>query len=206
MNWSYSMIPSPRGEGFVKLTRELERRFRVEDHKRPHNEIIKEQPDMGNYAIMSNSIVPLDDKVDEKFEDLRDQVWYMHFDGAASRYGKAAGIVLKSPLGNIFKFAYRLEFGATNNVVEYEALLLGFELAKALRIKLLSIKGDSDLVIIQVKNKFTCKNQRLRNCRNVVWDVMEHFDAINLEAILREKNSLQMSLLWPLLLYNYLMN
>ena len=114
----------------------------------------------------------------------------MHFDGAASRHGKGAGIVLKSPLGHIFKFAYRLEFNATNNVDEYEALLLGFELAKALRIKLLSIKGDSDLVIMQVKNKFTCKNQRLRNYRNVVWDVMEHFDAINLEAIPREKNSL----------------
>ena len=97
---------------------------------------------------------------------------------------------MKSPLGHIFKFSYRLEFDATNNVAEYEALLLGFELEKALRINMLSIKGDSDFVIMQVKNKFTCKNQRLRNYRNVVWDVMEHFDAINLEAIPIEKNSL----------------
>ena len=86
----------------MKLNRELGRRFHVEDPKRPHNEIIKEQPDMGNYAILSNFIVPLDDKVDEKFEDLRDQIWHMHFDGAASRYDKGAGIVLKSPLGHIF--------------------------------------------------------------------------------------------------------
>ena len=124
----------------------------MEDPKRPHNEIIKEQPDMGNYAIMSNFMVPLDNKVDEKFEDLKDQVWHMHFDGATSRHGKGAGIFLKSPLGHIFKFAYRLEFDETNNVAEYEALLLGFELAKALRIKLISIKDDSDLVIMQVKN------------------------------------------------------
>jgi len=75
-------------------------------------------------------------------------------------------------------------------VAEYEALLLGFELAKALRIKLLSIKGDSDMLIMQDKNKFTCKNQRLRNYRHAVWNVMEHFDAIILEAIPREKNAL----------------
>jgi ribonuclease HI len=186
MNWSYAMIPSPRGDGFVRLNREPERKFHVEDPKRPHNEIIKEQSDIGNYAIMSNFIIPPDDKI----KDLKDKVWYMYFDGASSRHGKGAGIVLKSPLGHIFKFAYRLEFEATNNVAEYEAILLGLELAKALKIKLLSIKGDSDLIIMQLKNKFTCKNQRLRNYRNAVWDTMEHFDALDLEAIPREQNSL----------------
>ena len=114
----------------------------------------------------------------------------MYFDGAASRHGKGAGIVLKSPLDHIFKFSYRLEFEATNNVAEYEAILLGLELEKSLKIKLLSIKGDSDLVIMQLKNKFTCKNQRLKNYRNAVWDTMEHFDALDLEAIPREENSL----------------
>ena len=68
--------------------------------------------------------------------------------------------------------------------------MLGLELAKSLKIKLLSIKGDSDLIIMQLKNKFTCKNQRLRNYRNVVCDIMEHFDALDLEAIPREQNSL----------------
>ena len=140
-----------------------ERRFHVEVPKRPHNEIIKEQSDIGNYAILSNSIVLLDDMVDKMIGDLKDKVWYMYFDGALSRHGKGAGFVLKYPLGHIFKFAYRLEFEATSNVVEYEALLLGLELEKALRVKLLSIKGDSDLVIMQIKNKFTCKNQSLRN-------------------------------------------
>lgn len=158
--------------------------------KTPHSEIIKEQSDIGNYAILSNSIVLPNDKVDQNIGDLKDKVWYMYFDGASSRHGKGARIILKSPLGHIFKFVYRLEFEATNNVAKYEALLLSLELAKALRVKLLSIKGDSDLVIMQIKNKFTCKNQRLRNYRNVVWDTMGYFDALDLEAIPREQNSL----------------
>ena len=82
----------------------------------------------------------------------------MYFDGASSRHGNGAGIVLKSPLGHLFKFSYRLEFEATNNVAENEALLLGLELEKDLKVKLLSVKGDSDLIITQIKNKFTCKN------------------------------------------------
>lgn len=52
MNWSYATIPSPRGDGFVRLNKEPERRFHVEDPKRPHNEIIKEQPNIGNYVIL----------------------------------------------------------------------------------------------------------------------------------------------------------
>jgi len=64
MNWSYAMIPSPRGDGFVRLNREPERKFHVEDPKRPHNEIIKEQSDIGNYAIMSNFIIPPDNKIE----------------------------------------------------------------------------------------------------------------------------------------------
>lgn len=53
---------------------------------------------------MSNSIIPFNDKVDEKFGDLKDRVWYMYFNDASPRHGKGVGIVLKSPLSHIFKF------------------------------------------------------------------------------------------------------
>lgn len=81
-----------------------------------------------------------------------------------------------------------MEFGATNNVAEYEALLSSLELAKDLNIKMLSIKGDSDLVIIQTKNQFACKNDRLKKYHNVVWDNMEYFDAFDLQTIPRDGN------------------
>jgi len=105
----------------------------------PIDELVYEEESLGNYSILSNSIVPLEDKV--KDNEL-DKVWYMHFDGAFSRLGKGAGIVLQSPSGKISKFSYRLEFEATNNVAEYEALLLGLELCKDRGVKCLCIKGD----------------------------------------------------------------
>ena len=56
-------------------------------------------------------------------------------------------------------------------------------------IKLLSIKGDSDLIVQQIKGQFACKCQRLKRYRNAIWDTMEYFDALNIEAIPRERNS-----------------
>jgi hypothetical protein len=79
-------------------------------------------------------------------------------------------------------------------VVEYEALLLGLEIAKDMGIKILNIKGDSDLVILQVKNKYACKSERLRRYINAVWDVIEFFDAMDLIAIPRDQNNLVDSL------------
>ena len=75
---------------------------------------------------------------------------------------------INSPKGKTFNFAYRLEFDATNNLAEYEALLLGFETTRDMGIKMLSISGDSDLIILQVKNEFACKCKRLTKYRNAV--------------------------------------
>ena len=53
-----------------------------------------------------------------------------------------------SPSNKIYNFAFELEFEASNNVAKYEALLLGLETAKDMGIKMLNIKGDSDLVVL----------------------------------------------------------
>jgi ribonuclease HI len=185
MDLSYATLPSPNG-GTFKLDREVYRKVHVEDSKVPIDELVYDEEGLGNYAILSNSIVPLEDKV--KDNEL-DKVWYMHFDGAFSRLGKGVGIVLQAPNGKVSKFAYRLEFDATNNVAEYEALLLGLELCKDRGIKCLNIKGDSDLVIQQLKNKFACKSERLRGYRNAILDMINDLDALNLIVIPREQNA-----------------
>jgi hypothetical protein len=158
MDLSYATLPTPSG-GTFRLDRETYRKVRVEKPEAPIDELVYEEESLGNYAILSNSIVPFEDKVKE---NELDKIWYMHFDGAFSRLGKGAGIVLQSPSGKISMFSYRLEFEATNNVAEYEALLLGLEICKERGIKCLCIKGDSDLVIQQLKNKFACKSERLK--------------------------------------------
>ena len=64
--------------------------------------------------------------------------------------------------------------------------MIGLEVAKDMGVKILNIKGDSDLIIFQVKNRFACKCQHLKKYRNVIWDTMECFDALDLISIPRE--------------------
>jgi ribonuclease HI len=185
MDLSYDTIPTPDGNIF-KLNREVYRKYHVEDPNNPKNELKWTDEGLGNYAILSNFIVPFEETIQD---NELDKVWYMNYDDSFSRVGKGVGIVIQDPNGEVLKFAYRLEFDATNNVVEYEALLLGLELCRDRRIKCLNIKGDSDLVIQQLKNKFACKSKRLKGYRDAIWDLINDLDDFNLIVIPREQNS-----------------
>ena len=56
-------------------------------------------------------------------------------DGSATKKVEGTGVVLISPEKETLKYAVRLQFPTTNNKAEYEALLTGLSLAKALRAK-----------------------------------------------------------------------
>ena len=51
------------------------------------------------------------------------------------------------------KYAARLEFNATNNITEYEGLVLGLNKAKALGARTLLAKTDSQVVAGQVEKE-----------------------------------------------------
>lgn len=74
-------------------------------------------------------------------------LWLMEFDGSCATSGSGAGVVLIPPFGNHIPFSFKLEFKNTNNMAEYEALLLGLAEAKILGIKLLRVKGDAELIV-----------------------------------------------------------
>jgi ribonuclease HI len=113
----------------------------------------------------------------------------MFFDGASSREGAGAGVFFVSPSQETISLSYKLEFETTNNVAEYEALVLGMKAAKEMGIKEIAIFGDAELIIQQVRNIYRAKHPRLRNYRNEVWDLIDHFfSAFNISFIPREDN------------------
>ena len=60
-------------------------RHHVEDPRNPSNELKYKTYDLGNYAILANSLGP----IEESNEDERvNQIWRMHFDGAFSELVK----------------------------------------------------------------------------------------------------------------------
>nr|CAE02097.1 OSJNBa0020I02.4 [Oryza sativa Japonica Group] len=75
--------------------------------------------------------------------------WVMQFDGSLSLQGAGAGVTLTSPSGDVLRYLVRLDFRATNNMAEYEGLLVGLRVAAGLGIRRLLVLGDSQLVVNQ---------------------------------------------------------
>ena len=65
--------------------------------------------------------------------------WCMYFDGATNQLGYGIGVLLVSPQGDHIPRFVRLAFSdqhlAMNNIVEYEACILGLETALELDIR-----------------------------------------------------------------------
>jgi transposase InsO family protein len=51
-----------------------------------------------------------------------------------------------------------LDFKATNNMAEYEALLFGLNTTLLLGVQQLLVKGDSQLIVKQVKGDCSCND------------------------------------------------
>jgi ribonuclease HI len=122
-------------------------------------------------------------------------VWKMFFDGASSREGTGAGVVFVSPAQKTISLSYKLEFEGTNNVAEYEALILGLRATREMGIQEVAVFNDAELVVQQIRNAYQAKHPRLRSYKNEVWDLVDSFfSAFNISFIPREKNTLAYSL------------
>jgi ribonuclease HI len=59
------------------------------------------------------------------------------------------------------EYLVRLHFTASNNAVEYEALINSLRIAIELGIKHLEIRGDSELVVDQVMKDKNCVDPKM---------------------------------------------
>ena len=69
----------------------------------------------------------------------------MHYDGARSIFESRARVDFTSSSSNMFPFSFHLEFDCTNNMAKNEAMLLCFEQAGKIGIKLLKVIRESKL-------------------------------------------------------------
>ena len=69
----------------------------------------------------------------------------MYFDGFVAKFGvgAGAGVYIISPIRDFKALSYKLTFECTNNVAEYEALLLGLNDLRDLGEKRVQVMRDS---------------------------------------------------------------
>lgn len=75
----------------------------------------------------------------------------MYFEGAYLKKWNVAGVILVLQEGISYKFTFKLNLNYTNNVVEYEALILGLNIASGYGIKFIKVCGDWELVVSQIR-------------------------------------------------------
>jgi hypothetical protein len=69
--------------------------------------------------------------------------WTLYFYGSARQQVGRARVILIDPSRDQVKYMVHLEFKATNNMAEYEALIFGLSATLSLGIRQLLVKGDS---------------------------------------------------------------
>jgi hypothetical protein len=118
-------------------------------------------------------------------------LWSMDFDGAMRKEGDGAWVWIHNHKSRYSKIhSYKLNFHCTNNIAEYEALMLGLKLLKKHGAKIIMVRGDSEMVVKQIKGEYSSKPPRLRAYRNVVLDFLQCFTEIDLQVMPRCHNIL----------------
>jgi ribonuclease HI len=103
---------------------------------------------------------------------FEEPTWTMHCDGAWGMTGICIVAIFTPPKGPKLCYAARLEFPTTNNIAEYEAVLLGLQKLRA-----------------HVEKEFTTKEPELIKYLAAVRRMEKHFVGFTFRHILRSENN-----------------
>jgi ribonuclease HI len=85
----------------------------------------------------------------------------LFYDGSWGTFGAGATAILISSSKIKTCYAARLEFNCTNNIVEYEALLLGLRKLMAMGIRRAFLKSDSQVITGHVDKSNKARDPKL---------------------------------------------
>nr|ABA93861.2 retrotransposon protein, putative, unclassified [Oryza sativa Japonica Group] len=114
--------------------------------------------------------------------------WTLFFDGSVYTHGCGIGLVIISPRGASFEFAYTIKPYATNNQAEYEVVLKGLQLLMEVEADAIEIVGDSLLVISQLAGEYEYKNDTLMVYNEKCQELMKNLWLVTLKHVSREQN------------------
>jgi ribonuclease HI len=122
-----------------------------------------------------------------------EKVWTIHRDGAWCHAGAGAAAVITSPDGVKHRYAAHLSFAlesdrCTNNIAEYEAVILGLRKLRALGVTTCIIRTDSKVVAGQVEKDYAAKDPALMQYLAAIRSLERQFKGFTLQHVDRAKN------------------
>ncbi|XP_070049346.1 uncharacterized protein [Nicotiana tomentosiformis] len=150
---------------------------------------LAENPVNDEYQPLSTYF--LDEKVNSvEIIPEHTSAWKMFLDGAVNAKGDGIGAILISPTVQHYPATARLRFFCTNNTAEYEACIMGMNMAVDLDVEELLIMGDSNLIIRQAQGEWETRDIKLIPYKQHVEDLSKWFKSVKFRYIPRFHNEL----------------
>ena len=96
-------------------------------------------------------------------------------------------MVIQTLEGDKIECMIRLDFPMTNNEAEYEALVVGLDLAKAAGAENMIVHYDSQVITSQINGDYECRNERMKKYLEEVKSRISSLE-VKFVQILREEN------------------
>jgi hypothetical protein len=96
------------------------------------------------------------------------EAWTVFCDGSWGIFGAGAASVLIASSKVKTCYATRLDFSCTNNIVEYEALLLGLQKLRAMEIRRAILKTDSQVISGHIDKSSKARDPKLEKYLDTV--------------------------------------
>jgi ribonuclease HI len=96
------------------------------------------------------------------------EAWTVFCDGSWGTFGAGAPAVLVAPSKVKTCYAARLDFSCTNNIAEYEALLLGLQKLRAMGIRRVILKTDSQVISSHIDKSSKARDPKLEKYLDTV--------------------------------------
>ena len=94
--------------------------------------------------------------------DQEAKYWIACSNGSSVTRLEGISVIMMSPENDFLKYGVQLQFPATNNEVEYEAILASLRVARALGVKNLRLRSDSKLIARQITNEYDAKEEIMK--------------------------------------------
>lgn len=112
----------------------------------------------------------------------------LYYNGSRHKYGIGVRVFIISSEDIPTKFKFRIEGICSNNEALYEALIIGLQILLDLGARDVDIKGDSKLVVRQLKKKYKCIIDNLMVYFVMDNSLLKHFDHVSINHIPRLEN------------------
>jgi ribonuclease HI len=125
---------------------------------------------------------------------VHDSPWLVYCDRAWGSVGARAAVVLISPFRIKLCYAARLQFTnesdkCTNNIAEYEAILLRLRKLRAIGVRTCVLRTDSKIIFGQIEKECIEREATLEKYIALIRRMKNHFRGFTVEHIESNKNA-----------------